>query len=117
MLAPAACLLLFADAALTITPFSPPDNCPGWSCVCAAQPVQSKFPAPDNCQAFITCDGIGNGTKALCPIAGTGFHLKSGSCRPLDGPPESDTNCKFANTPDDVAAASFADTSKSCHDQ
>ena len=99
-------LLITAEAAFIITPLSPPEDCPGWGCVCADKPAQAKVVAPDNCQAFITCDGKGNGSKALCPIAGTGFSPDSGACKPLDGPPDADNKCNFADS--SVAAASFA---------
>lgn len=98
-----------AEAAVNVTLFSPPEDCPGWSCVCTDKPDKSRVVAPDNCQAYITCDGRGNGTKSLCTIAGTGFHQETGECKPLDGPPDADNKCNFANGTDGgVAAASVA---------
>jgi hypothetical protein len=99
-----------AEATFNITPFSPPEDCPGWSCVCTDKPASAKVAAPDNCQAFVTCDGKGNGVKALCPIAGTGFSPDSGTCKALDGPPEADNKCNFADG--SVGAASFAKKSE-----
>uniref|UniRef100_A0A383V1T4 Uncharacterized protein n=1 Tax=Tetradesmus obliquus TaxID=3088 RepID=A0A383V1T4_TETOB len=94
------------DADANVTVFSPPEDCPGWECVCAGKPAQAKAVAPDHCQAFITCDGKGTGVKVMCPIAGTGFSPASGTCKALDGPPLAGEKCNFAD--DSIGPASSA---------
>jgi hypothetical protein len=90
------CVLILPAEYKNLTLFSPPEDCPNWSCICKDQPAGALLPAPDNeCSAYITCGAEGTGVKGFCAIAGTGFNPATRICDTLAAP-ESDKICNFA---------------------
>lgn len=67
-----------------------PEDCTDWSCICRNKPAGSTFPAPDDCQAYITCQADGKGSKVLCDVAGTGFSVEAQGCVPMSAAPPAD---------------------------
>lgn len=74
---------------------SPPQDCPGFSCVCRQQRSGARVAAPSDCTGFVTCDGRGSGNKTLCAV-GLGFRAESSSCAPLSSSSSGGKRCVFA---------------------